>query len=396
MIFKTITKDVLYCGINDFDRVIFDELIPLDDGTTYNSYLIKGSEKIALIDTMYPKFTEEYLKSFDENEITKIDYIIANHGEQDHTGSIPALLEKFPMAKVVTNNLVAGNIKEMLFVPAERIEVIANGTELSLGDKTLKFIIAPGVHWPDTMFTYLKEENIIFTCDFLGSHYTFEEVFAKPSDKLTRSIKKYYAEIMMPFRTLCKKYTKQLRELNPTYICPSHGPIYDSANVDYILSLYEDWTADVGKNLVVLPYVSMYGSVEEMATYLEKKLSAGGVDVLKYDIIRGNLGDLAIALVDATTLVMGVSMVLAGPHPAAVNIAYLAGVLKPKFKYASLIGSFGWGGKLFDKIIECIEPLKPTLLDPVQAKGKPKSEDFEKLDKLAEEIIAKHTELGLI
>lgn len=396
MIFKPITNDVLYCGINDYDRVIFDELIPLDDGTTYNSYLIKGSEKIALIDTMYPKFTEEYLKSFDENGITKIDYIIANHGEQDHTGSIPALLEKFPMAKVVTNNLVAGNIKEMLFVPAEKIEVITNGAELSLGNKTLKFIIAPGVHWPDTMFTYLKEENIIFTCDFLGSHYTFENVLAEPSEKLMRSIKKYYAEIMMPFRTLCKKYTKQLRELNPDFICPSHGPIYDKNNVDYILSLYEDWTAEEGKNLVLLPYVSMYGSVEEMANYLESKLTQHGIKVFKYDIIRGSLGDFAIALVDATTLVMGVSMVLAGPHPAAVNTAYLAGVLKPKFKYASLIGSFGWGGKLFDKIIECIEPLKPELLEPVQAKGKPKAEDFEKLDKLAETIISKHKELGLI
>ena len=396
MSFKTITNNVFYCGINDYDRVIFDELIPLDDGTTYNSYLIKGSEKIALIDTMYPKFTEQYLKSFDDNGITKIDYIIANHGEQDHTGSIPALLKKFPMAKVVTNNLVAGNIKEMLFVPAEKIEVIANGAELNLGDKTLKFMIAPGVHWPDTMFTYLKEDNIIFTCDFLGSHYTFEEVLAKPSDKLTRSIKKYYAEIMMPFRTLCKKYTKQLRELNPSFICPSHGPIYDSENVDYILSLYEDWTADEGKNLVVLPYVSMYGSVEEMTNYLENQLTKNGVKVLKYDIIRGNLGDLAIALVDATTLVLGVSMVLAGPHPAAVNIAYLAGVLKPKFKYASLIGSFGWGGKLFDKLHECIEILKPEFLDTVQAKGKPKAEDFEKLDKLANDIITKHKELGLL
>lgn len=393
---KEIKNNVFYCGINDYDRVIFDELIPLDAGTTYNSYLIKGSEKIALIDTMYPKFTDEYLANLDKAGINCIDYIIANHGEQDHTGSIPALLEKFPMAKVITNVLVAGNIKEMLLVPEERIQIVANNDELSLGDKTLKFISAPGVHWPDTMFTHLLEDNIIFTCDFLGAHYTFEELYIAPSENLTRSIKKYYAEIMMPFRTLCKRYTGMLRALAPEFICPSHGPLYNKDNTDYILSLYEDWTADEGKNLVVIPYVSMYGSVGEMAEYLKEKLVKKGISVFLYDIIRGNLGDLAINLVDATTVVMGASMVLAAPHPAAVNVAYLASVLKPKFKYVSMIGSYGWGGKLFEKIVETLAPLKPELLSTVQVKGKPKKDDFIALDNLAEEIFQKHKELGLI
>ncbi len=396
MTFKKISESVSYCGINDFDRVIFDELIPLDNGTTYNSYIVKGAEKVAVIDTMYPKFTEQYLKSFDVNGIDRVDYIIANHGEQDHSGSIPALLKKYPNAKVVTNSNVAGNIKEMLLVPEDRIQVISNNEELDLGGKTLKFIFAPGVHWPDTMFTLLKEEKVIFTCDFLGSHHTFEEVFAVPSDKLTRGIKKYYAEIMMPFRMLSKKYAAQIREMGVDVICPSHGPMYKGEGLEYILSLYEDWTADEGKNLVLLPYVSMYGSVEEMADYVEKGLKEKGINVFKYDVIRGNLGDLAVALVDATTIVMGVSMVLAGPHPAAVNVAYLAGVLKPKARFASIIGSYGWGGKLFDKIVECIAPLKPEIIDPVQVKGKPKKDDFEKLDVLVNSIYEKHKSLGLV
>ena len=396
MTFKKISESVSYCGINDFDRVIFDELIPLDNGTTYNSYIVKGAEKVAVIDTMYPNFTEQYLKSFDVNGIDRVDYIIANHGEQDHSGSIPALLKKYPNAKVVTNSNVAGNIKEMLLVPEDRIQVISNNEELDLGGKTLKFIFAPGVHWPDTMFTLLKEEKVIFTCDFLGSHHTFEEVFAVPSDKLTRGIKKYYAEIMMPFRMLSKKYAAQIREMGVDVICPSHGPMYKGEGLEYILSLYEDWTADEGKNLVLLPYVSMYGSVEEMADYVEKGLKEKGINVFKYDVIRGNLGDLAVALVDATTIVMGVSMVLAGPHPAAVNVAYLAGVLKPKARFASIIGSYGWGGKLFDKIVECIAPLKPEIIDPVQVKGKPKKDDFEKLDVLVNSIYEKHKSLGLV
>ncbi len=150
MKFCEIKNNVFYCGLNDRDRRIFDELIPLEHGTTYNSYLVKGSEKVAIIDTMYPPKAEKYLKNLDENGVTHVDYIIANHGEQDHTGTIPKLLEKYPEAKVVTNAICKGNIMEMLLVPEDRIQVVKNNDELSLGDKTLRFIIAPGVHWPDT------------------------------------------------------------------------------------------------------------------------------------------------------------------------------------------------------------------------------------------------------
>ena len=185
------------------------------------------------------------------------------------------------------------------------------------------------------MFTYIVEDNLICTCDFLGAHYTFEDIFADDSKELEHSAKRYYAEIMMPFRTMCKKYTKLVRELNPEMILPSHGPIYK--NPSFILDLYEDWSADEGKNLVLLPYVSMYGSVEEMIDYLVKKLEAKGIKTEKYDIVDGDLGDLAMSLVDATTIVLGSSMVLAGPHPMAVNIAYLANVLRPKAKVATFV-----------------------------------------------------------
>lgn len=394
MIYKKIKDDILYAGINDCDRLIFDELIPLDNGTSYNSYLVKGSDKIALIDTMYPKFTQEYIKSFDENNINKIDYVIANHGEQDHSGSIPAILEKFPDAKVVTNQVCANNLKEMLLIPDEKIITIKNGDEISLGNKTLKFMISPGVHWPDTMFTYIKEDNIIFTCDFLGAHYIFDDVFAVPSKELEKSAKKYFAEIMMPFSNVCRKYVKQVRDLNVEMILPSHGPIHKNPN--YILDLYEDWAAEKGKNLVLLPYVSMYHSTEEMIDYLGKKLDEKGISNIKYDMVDGNLGDLAIALVDATTIVLGTSMVLAGPHPAAFNTVYLASILRPKVKIASFIGSYGWGGNLFGKMAEMLQPLKLDIIEPILVKGKAKPDDYLKIDKMAEEIYKKHKELELI
>ena len=394
MKFQTIKENVLYCGLNDENRAIFDELIPLEHGTSYNSYIVKGSEKVAIIDTMYPPKTDEYLKNLDENGITKVDYIIENHGEQDHSGSIPALLEKYPEAIVITNSKCADNIKEMLLVPDSKIKIINDGEQISLGDKTLQFIFAPNVHWPDTMFTHLIEDNILFTCDFLGAHYTFDNVFANPSEELTHSAKRYYAEIMMPFRMLCKKYTNLIKEMNVSIICPSHGPIYD--NPSDILDLYEDWTRDEGKNLVLLPYVSMYGSTKEMIEYISDKLNAKGIQTLKYDMIRGDLGDLAMGLVDATSLVLGTSMVLAGPHPASVSVAYLAGVLRPKLKIASFVGSYGWAGKLFEPLAECVSKLKLDVIEPIQIKGKLKDSDYKKLDNLVNSIYEKHKVLGLV
>ena len=394
MKFQEIKNNIYYCGLNDCDRRIFDELIPLEHGTSYNSYLVKGSEKTAIIDTMYPPKTTEYIKRLVENQIGKVDYIVANHGEQDHSGSIPTLLEKYPNAMVLTNPKCAENIKSMLHVPAEKIRVIADGEEVSLGDKTLKFIFAPGVHWPDTMFTYIKEDNVICTCDFLGAHYTFSDVFAQESSELYKSAKRYYAEIMMPFRMMCKRYTKMIQDMNVDMILPSHGPVHK--NPDYILDAYADWTSDEPKNLVVLPYVSMYNSTKEMIDYLAEKLEAKGVKTFKFDIVDDDLGDLAMELVDAATIAMGTSMVLAGPHPMAVNVAYLAAVLRPKAKFATLLGSYGWGGKLFDVIADLLAPLKLDLIEPLQVKGKPTEEDFKKLDIMAESIYEKHKSIGLV
>lgn len=395
MKFSEIKNSVYYCGLNDCERKIFDELIPLEHGTTYNSYLVKGSEKVAIIDTMYPKKTDIYLKNLDENGIDHVDYIIANHGEQDHSGSIPALLEKYPNAVVITNAVCKNNIIEMLHVDESKIQVIKNNDELSLGDKTLRFMIAPGVHWPDTMFTYIVEDNLLCTCDFLGAHFTFKDgdIFAPDNEELEHSAKRYYAEIMMPFRTVCKKYTKQVKELNPEMILPSHGPIYK--NPKFILDLYDDWASDAGKNLVLLPYVSMYGSTEEMVDYLIKKLNEKGIQTEKFDIVTGDLGDLAMGLVDATTIILGSSMVLAGPHPMAANIAYLANVLRPKAKIASFVGSYGWGGNLFGKLGEMLSGLKLEVIEPLLVKGKPSVTDFNKLDDMVNEIYNKHKALNL-
>ena len=394
MLFKEIKTSVFYAGLNDPDRVIFDQLIPLEHGTTYNSYIVKGSGKTAVIGTMYPPFSDLYLKNFDENGIDKVDYIIANHGEQDHSGSIPALLNKFPEAIVITNDKCRQNIIEMLLVDESKIRVIQNNEEISLGNKTLQFIMAPGVHWPDTMFTYLKEDNMLFTCDFLGAHLPFGDLYAKNDDKLYSMAKRYYAEIMMPFRTMCKKYIDTVEKINPSYILPSHGPIYN--NPKFIINAYKDWTDDKPENLVLIPYVSMYGSTEEMVNYVKEGLEKNNIKVKVHDLVRDDLGDLAVNMVDAATILIGASMVLAGPHPIAANACILANALKPKAKFVSFLGSFGWGGKLFETLSSLITSIKPEIIEPVLSKGKPKEDDFKNLDKLIQTITEKHKSLNLI
>lgn len=388
---KEIKNNIFYCGLNHRERRLFDELIPLPIGTTYNSYYVKGSEKNAIIDTMYPPKSDEYLQKLDDAGVTKIDYIVANHGEQDHSGTLPKLVKKFPEARILTNPKCKEIIQSMLHIEDEKFQVVTDGEEISLGDKTLKFIFAPWVHWPDTMFTYIPEDKIIFTCDFLGSHSPFENLYAEETCEVLKAAKRYYAEIMMPFRNFCRKYVQLLKSMDLDMILTSHGPIYK--NPKFILDAYEEWTTDECKNEVVIPYVSMYGSTKEMVDYMCEKLSEKGITTKPFNVVEEDLGELAMELVEACTVVFGSSMVLAGPHPAAVSAAYLAGLLRPKMKFVSFIGSYGWGGMLVEKLEQFLSGIKAEKLEPVIIKGKPQKEDFEKLDVLIEEIYQKHKSL---
>lgn len=394
MTLKEIKNNIFYCGLNHRERKLFDELIPLPSGTTYNSYLIKASEKTVLVDTMYPPKSDEFMTRLEKAGITKIDYIVANHGEQDHTGTLPKLIKKYPEAIILTNQKCKEIIQEMLHIEDAKFQVITDGEEISLGDKTLKFIFAPWVHWPDTMFTYIKEDKVIFSCDFLGAHLPFENVFADETPEVLKAAKRYYSEIMMPFRTFCKKYIQLLKGLELDMILTSHGPVY--RNPKFILDAYEQWTADECKNEVVIPYVSMYESTKEMVDYMCDKLSEKGLVTKPFNVAEEDLGELAMELVDACTVVFGSSMVLAGPHPAAVTAAYIAGILRPKLKHVAFIGSYGWGGVLTEKLEQALSNVKAEKLTTVLVKGKPKQEDFEKLDVLIEEIYQKHKSLGLV
>lgn len=199
MTVRKVKENIYWVGAVDWDRRLFDELIPLPDGTSYNAYLVGGNEKIALIDTVDPTKEDVLVDNLDKVGIKRVDYVISNHAEQDHSGALPRILELFPEAKVVTNPKCKALLMDLLLVPEEKFITVEDGQELSLGGKTLKFMFAPWVHWPETMLTYLREDRILFSCDFLGSHLATSDLFVSEEAKVYQAAKRYYAEIMMLF-----------------------------------------------------------------------------------------------------------------------------------------------------------------------------------------------------
>ena len=388
---RTLKPGVHAVGVLDWDKPLFDDLIPLPDGTSYNAYLVKGNDKVALLDTVDRAFCDELLANLAAAGVGKLDYVIAQHAEQDHSGSLPAVLARFPEAKVVTNQKCAELLKTHVHLPAEAVTLIKDGDTLDLGGRTLQFIFAPWVHWPETMFTHLREDKILFTCDFLGAHRATSDLFADDETQAYPAAKRYYAEIMMPFRARLHGYIQKIESLGVDMIAPSHGPVH--RRPQFILDAHKDWIGDKPKNQAVVAYVSMHGSTKIMVDRLVDGLIARGVGVTRINLPFMDLGQMAMALVDAATLVIGTSTVLAGPHPAAASAAFVANMLRPKARFATVIGSLGWGGKTVETIKGLLGNLKGEFLDPIEIKGLPTEQDLQAIDKLAATIQEKHAGL---
>ncbi|MBU7031247.1 MAG: FprA family A-type flavoprotein [Theionarchaea archaeon] len=391
MSIRKVTSSVFQVGSIDWDRRLFDELIPLPDGTSYNAYVVKD-EKTALIDTVDPTKTHELMAHLAHLNVS-IDFIISNHAEQDHSGSIPAVLEAFHDCRLVTNPKCKTLLMEMLSIPEEKFMIVEDGDTLVLGEKTLEFIMAPWVHWPETMFTYLREEKVLFSCDFLGAHLATSDLFVEDMATVYHPAKRYYAEIMMPFRTSIRKHLQTLASMDIEIVAPSHGPLYKTPSL--ITGMYEEWVSDAVKNEVVLPFVSMHGSTRAMVDHFIGALIDRGITVKPFNLTTADIGELAMSLVDAATVVIASPTVLTGPHPHAVYAAYLVNALRPKCRFASIIGSYGWGGKMVELLKQSMQNLNVELLKPVLVKGHPTAEDYKLIDELANEIYKKHKELNL-
>ena len=385
---RKIKEGVFWMGAVDWDRRLFDSLIPLPDGTTYNAYLVRGGEKTALLDTVDPPMASELLAQLEG--VSKIDYVVSHHAEQDHSGTIPQVLEKYPNAKLITTPKAKGMLMDLLQIPEASFTTVEDGETLSLGDRTLTFIHTPWVHWPETMVTYLEEDKILFSCDFFGTHIATTDLFVTDEGRVYEAAKRYFAEIMMPFRNVIKKNLEKLESYDIEMIAPSHGQIFPRPA--FIIDAYRDWILGPPHNTVVLPYVSMHASTKRMVDYFVSALVEKGVRVEQFNLAVTDIGKLAMALVDAATLVVGTPTVLAGPHPYAAYSAFLANALRPKTKFLSIIGSYGWGGKTVETLAGMIPNLKVEVLEPVLCKGVPSEKDLKALDDLAAAIAEKHKE----
>lgn len=387
---RKIAEKVHWLGAVDWDRRLFDSLIPLPDGTTYNAYLIEGRDKTALLDTVDPAMVDSLMAQLEG--VPKIDFIVSQHAEQDHSGTIPLVLQKYPGAKVVCTPKAKGMLVDLLKLPEDLIVTVADGETLPLGDKTLRFIHTPWVHWPETMVTYLEEDRILFSCDFYGSHIATTDLFVTDQGRVHEAAKRYFAEIMMPFRNVIEKNIEKLKDIPIQMIAPSHGQIYDRPS--WIMAAYREWVLGPPRNVVVLPYVSMHASTRQMVDHLLAALVDNGVRVEPFNLVVTDIGKLAMALVDAATLVVGTPTVLAGPHPLAAYAAFLANALRPRVKFLSIVGSYGWGGKTVETLAGMIPNLKVEVLTPVLCKGLPQAETLAALRALAATIAAKHKEQG--
>ena len=389
---REIIPGVLAVGAQDFDRRLFDALIPLPDGTSYNAYLVRGRDKTALIDAVDPAMLHVLKANLED--VPCVDYLISHHTEQDHSGAIPWVLERYPEARLLCSEPAKPMLIDHLDVPEARVQAVADGERLDLGGRTFRFIYTPWVHWPETMSTYLEEDKVLFSCDFFGSHLASTDLFVENADCVREEAKRYYAEIMMPFRRIVRQNLEKIKGLDIRLIAPSHGPVHKDPSS--IIQAYRDWTDDMPHNLVVMPWVTMHGSTALMVERLIDALVERGVRVAPFNMAVADIGKLAMSLVDAATIIAAGPTVHVGPHPALFNAVVLANALRPKARFASIVGSYGWAGKMADVIKGAMSNLKVELIEPVICKGLPRRSDYEALDRMADAVAAKHREIGVL
>jgi len=378
-------------GAIDWDRRLFDSLIPLPDGTSYNAYLVRSEGKTALIETVDP--SKRHVLFANLESVERLDYLIAHHAEQDHSGLIPEVLARYPEAVLICSPKAKSMLADHVRVAEGRIRTVADGETLTMGGLTFEFIHTPWVHWPETMVTYLREAKILFSCDFFGSHAAQSDLFVRDESLIDLAAKRYFGEIMMPFRTAIQKNLDRLAPLDIALIAPSHGPVYGDPKA--IMAAYRDWVSETPKNEVAIPYISMHGSTALMVERLVSGLAGRGVCVTPFNLDDVDLGKLATVLVDAATLVIGTPAVHIGPHPRVASVVFLANALRPKLKFVSILGSYGWGHKITDTIAAMTPNLKAEMLPPVICRGLPREAELAAVDALAGTIAARHAALGL-
>ncbi|WP_066874975.1 FprA family A-type flavoprotein [Clostridium mediterraneense] len=380
-----IKNDLYWVGALDPELRVFDIIMHTPYGTTYNSYVVKGSEKTAVIETVKVEFFEQYLERLKDLEVNlkELSYIVVNHTEPDHAGSVAKLLTLAPNAKVVGSPIAIKYLKAITNTDFEYIEV-REGATLSLGDKTLKFLSVPMLHWPDSMYTYVEEDKTLFTCDSFGSHYSFDGVFndlIENKEDYLDALKYYFDCIMGPFKPFMLKAINKIEKLDIDTICPGHGPVLRS-NPFEVVNKCKEWCQPVKKNEVkkiVIPYVTAYGYTEVIAKEIVKGIeSKGNFDIKLLNVIEHDLNDVVAEVASSDAFICGSPTILADMlEPIRELLTKLNPVIHGG-KYAGAFGSYGWSGEAVPRIDTRLAELKMKTVAPsININFKPSEKELE-------------------
>ena len=377
-----IKDDIYYVGVQNSDLRIFDIVMVTEYGTSYNAYLVKGSDKTVLIETVKEKFFDEYIKKIQEVvNLSEIDYLIMNHTEPDHAGSVELLLAKVPGLTVLASSTAIDFLKEI----ANRnfkSRAVEHGEELDLGGKTLRFISAPFLHWPDSMYTYAVEDRVLFTCDSFGSHYADERVFNDLIGGDFYDAYKYYFDgIMGPFKPYVLEALDKIKDLSIDIICPGHGPVLRE-NLEYYMNLYQEWAAPPAsagdKPLIVLAYVSAYGYTAQLAESIAEGInSMGDFEVKRYDMVYTPVEEVINEVLYADGLLVGSPTLNGDALPQVWQLITSLSPIIHAGKVAAAFGAYGWSGEAVPAIENRLQALRMKVLPGLRVRFKPSQKSLD-------------------
>jgi Uncharacterized flavoproteins len=368
-----VTRDVKWIGILDYDIRTFDIVMHTDFGTTYNSYFINADKK-AIVEVAKEKFSETYLRKLKSvTDPQEIQYIILDHTEPDHSGSLRLLLDLAPSATVVGSGNAIRYLEDIVNKPFKSL-VVKDGDTLDLGNKTLRFFSAPNLHWPDSMLTLLVEDKVLFTCDVFGAHYCSPEMYSNFDEQYTVSFKYYFDIIMRPFSKFMLKAIEKVKTLELDFICPGHGPIHEK-NLRKAIELSEKY-ADQYLNIVseknrmniLIAYVSAYGYTKEAAHLIaEGILETKDITVDITDIENISLEDLESKIIMADGLLIGSPTINQNTLLPVYKLLALINPIRDKGKLGGAFGSYGWSGESPNLILENLRLLKLKIFEETAA-----------------------------
>lgn len=368
---KNITDKVTFIGVQDEKLRKFDIVFDTKYGTTYNSYLVKGSEKTVIIDTVKDTFLDEYLNNIQEvTTFDKIDYIVLNHAEPDHSGSLEKVLEKAINAKVVCSKPASLMVSELVNRQIDYI-IVGTGDSLDLGDVSLDFVNAPYLHWPETMFTYLKAEKVLFPCDFFSSHYGEDTVDYKITEEQMWENRKYYFDsIMRPFKKFALEAMDKIENLEVEIICPSHGSVHHE-DFKKTLEVYRNWsTEEKREKKVLVGYLSCYGYTKAMAEEVYKGIKVTGIEAELVDL-SSERDDIVQMIEEADAIAIGSATINRDVLEPFSNIFGKVCTYIVRGKKAVAFGSFGWSGEATKHISERLTQLGYEVVGSYKTKLKP-------------------------